>query len=170
MLTVAVAALASIGFIVGSGSSTSAYHSYSTSGYYLSEIDGDNEAYSYHTVQYGDWYCWASVCNIPITATLQYYNVWYTSEAFTCWYQEVFTLYVTNQRSGNQSINYWTTPYYNWQYSWGSAYSVQGNQLQHVAIGDESTECYAYGAGGGLYFRSAIVRNSTSAYTESYGW
>lgn len=170
-LAMALAAVWLLAFssVVTSRSIASAY-SYTTSGYYLAEIDGDNEAYSYHTVEYGSWDCLGSLCSIPITAMLQYVNVWYPTESFSCWYQEVFTFYAYNWRAANRAINYSTTPFYNWQYTWGYADSFSGDQRQIVSIGDESTECYLYGAGGGLHFISAIVRNSSSAYTSFYGW
>lgn len=145
-------------------------YSYTTPGYYLSEYDGANEAYSYHTVEYGSWYCLGHLCSISISAMLQYVNVWYTSESFSCWYQEVYNFYPINWRGDGRTTNYYTTPSYNWQYTWGMADSFGGNQEQIVTTGDESTECGRYGSAGGLNFVSAIVRNSTSAYTSAYGW
>lgn len=106
----------------------------------------------------------------PISGMLQYVNVWYTSESFSCWYQEVFTFYVYNWRADNRTTDYYSTPFYNWQYTWGYADSFSGDQTQIVSIGDESTECSLYGAGGGLHFVSGIIRNSSSAYTSFYGW
>jgi hypothetical protein len=147
-----------------------AAYSYSTSGYYLSEIDGDDSAYSYHSIDYGGWSCGFGICSIPIYQMLQYVNVWYTSESFSCWYQEVYTLYFYNIRNDSQTIDYGSTPWYNYQSGWGYADSNGGDQNQIVSIGNESSECGAYGAGGGLHFASGIVRNSSSAYTWFYGW
>ncbi len=168
----ALAAIAASVLLLGflSTNQLASAYTYTTPGYYLSEYDGDNEAYSYHTVQYGNWDCLGSLCSIPVFGMLQYVNVWYTTESFSCWYQEVFTFYVYNWRAANRTIDYYSTPFYNWQYTWGYADSFSGDQSQIVSIGDESTECYLFGAGGGLHFVSGIVRNSSSAYTGSYGW
>jgi hypothetical protein len=157
-----------LGFL-GTSHLASAY-SYTTSGYYLYENDRNNGAYGYHTVQYGDWNCTGSLCSVPISAMLQYVNIWYTSESFSCWFQEVYTFGLYNFRPGNRTTDFYSTPFYNWQYSWGYADSFSGDQTQIVTLGDESQECHTNGSAGGLHFLSAIVRNSSSAYTISYGW
>lgn len=155
-------------FIATSRTHVSAY-SFSTSGMYLSEHDYANSAYSLHSIDYGSWSCGGGLCAVPINSMLQYVDVYTMQSSFSCWYQEVFT-YPANWRAGYRTTHYNTTPWYNYQYSWGYATSASGDQIQGVSIGDDSGECSYYGWGGGLHFMSSIVRNSTSAYLYSYGW
>ena len=48
--------------------------------------------------------------------------------------------------------------------------NFQSDAGQMTSIGDESGECWAYGSGGGLYFITEIVHQSSQAYTWDYGW
>ena len=168
-LIIVAAVLMGIGFTLSTDRDVAAY-SYSTGGRYGKEIDGDNWAYTFQSVAYGDWECSGPICSINISATTAYINIWYQSECFTCWYQEVWHMWDPyNYRTETTSINWWNTPWYNNQYSWGYADSLSGNQYVTASFGDDPEECSVIAWSRGLYWWTSIVRNSSNAYTYSYG-
>lgn len=119
---------------------------------------------------YGDWQCSDSLCSIPIFAIGQHFDVISQSYEFTSWYNEVFTSHFANNRSGSRVGSYYTTPWYNYQSSWGYADSFSGDQHQFVSLGVDSSECWVYGAGSGAHIETAILRNSSGAYTVLALW
>jgi hypothetical protein len=149
---------------------SAAAYSYQSRIYNLWNISYSDKTQEAMYVSYGSWSCGGGICSIPIWTIQQYVNINTLGYEFTCWTQEVYTAYFYNIRFGSRTTNYSTTPWYNTQSTWGYADSAYGDQTQYVSLGTNGSECGLYGSGGGAHIETAIIRNSSSAYTSVVLW